>query len=293
MRLNQLQREKSSLTLWEVVKKNYTDHDGKDTISFRGTAGVGDFQYALNVAFMRAFLNQKPTNLTMHWFHDKDFLYHYEDPETIIERFDYSYNQMMWKHLVNVEHVFESNKRKVWRRRYYNVSPNADKKTFGFFNVWPWSDRIDSTPIPFKVTLWRPTFNGHQNVENGKMPWDITEWEQLILALEVLGYSVQEIDYRTPIREVFYHLRTADLCIAYEGMWNYVAKNFYKPTIVIGAVSITNKHTPFARALPLKEINNKDQFYTNLPLNIEEARQLSESALTVTKSILTGYPDAN
>ncbi len=79
------------------------------------------------------------------------------------------------------------------------------------------------------------------------MPMVAFQWEEVIhMIREVHGYRVIEIDYRTPIREVLYHIKTCRATISYEGMWHYVAKNCRKPMIVLSDDPITNTHTPDA-----------------------------------------------
>lgn len=288
--------EEKRITLWEVLHQQWLDKAfyGNDQLYFRGTSGAGDFNYALNVAYMKSFINQKPTQLTMHWFHDKDYQYHHEDPENIIEKFNYVHNHMMWKHMVSIEHIFNSDRDDIWKGRYINLSRGASRKTFGIYNIWPFCPSIDATSIPKKLVLWRPQFNIVPNTNNGKDPLTNKEWEDLLTSFEILGYSITEIDYRTPIREVFYHIRTAELCVSYEGMWHYIAKNFFKPSIVVSEYSVTHMHTPYALQIKPSFIQKDPRaIYVRLPELIQTAMLRSESAKTVIKGLLTGFQYAN
>lgn len=229
------------MSLWEFQLSRWTDNYGVDEIIWKTTPGIGDWMYGMNIAYMRAFVNQKPTKLQLNWFHSKDFEYHYEDPEPFMERFNYIHKHYMWKDMVNIEHVFNSTKLDMINKRYMGVTR---RKHSEFYRYWQFN--IDNTPTPRKITLWRPTGNSVQQMIGHKQSMTLREWELLIRTLENFGYTVVEIDYRTPIREAFYHIKTAECCISYEGMWHYVAKNMFKPHIVLNGGQITKWHTPAA-----------------------------------------------
>jgi len=230
------------------VLKNWDDFLGSDVIDWKTTPGVGDFMYGLNIAHMRAFVNQKPTTIRMHWYHPEDYYYHFEDPETIVERCDYIKKFYMWNYTVNVEHVFDSQDMALYKKRYYNVTTNR----FFLKNSWTFNIELDTSPVDKKIIMWIPTFNADAPREF-KNPYDPSSWVILSESLQNSGYQVVNIDYRTPISEVFYHIRTCELCISYEGMWHYVARNFFKPHIVISDQGITRWHTPSALQLDPSE----------------------------------------
>lgn len=52
----------------------------------KGTPGIGDAMFYMNIAHRFAYDNNVQVELQLHWDHDKDFKYHFEDPETIVER---------------------------------------------------------------------------------------------------------------------------------------------------------------------------------------------------------------
>jgi hypothetical protein len=43
-----------------------------------------------------------------------------------------------------------------------------------------------------------------------------------------------------------YHISNCEATVGYEGMWHFVAKNFWKPMIIFTKDNITNLHTPNA-----------------------------------------------
>ena len=81
-----------------------------EKVTWRGTHGVGDFMQALNCCYRYSYDTDKVINLEMHWEHDEDFLYHPDDPETIIDRMNFIHPKYFESERVEVTHVFNSDK---------------------------------------------------------------------------------------------------------------------------------------------------------------------------------------
>ena len=227
---------------WYEYTNNWKDNYGKDFIEWKGTPGIGDAMYGLNIAHMRAFVNQKPTTLVIHWYHSQDYLYHFEDPETIIERIEYLHSRYLWPSMVNLEHVFNSSDKQLYVQRYRNVFRYNGEPLARY---WSFDTKFFTTPKLNKIVIWRPSFNA-DHPRFFKLPLISYEWLSIINDLKNLDFEVVEIDYRTPVSEVFYHIRTAEFLLSYEGMWHYVGKNFFKPHMVLSDDPITKWHTPFS-----------------------------------------------
>tara|TARA_A100001515_G_scaffold43271_2_gene34170 strand:- start:8208 stop:9038 length:831 start_codon:yes stop_codon:yes gene_type:complete len=234
--------------LWQIIVSNWKDNYGVSDIKWKTTVGIGDSMYAFNSAYIRAFINQKPVNLELHYHFPKNYYYHFEDPESVDERAKFVLDRYMWKDIVNVTHVFNSQDFLLYRKKYTGVKKPWERNS-SFYKYWAFDQSIDTTPIDNKIVLWRPTFNAEQQVKSFKFPLLEWEWERLINLLKDFGYDVVEIDYRTPIREAYYHIRTCDCCISYEGMWHYISKNFFKPHIVITNSNLSVWHTPAAHII--------------------------------------------
>lgn len=231
------------MNLWKYWVGNWKDNYGLDTIRWKTTAGIGDSMYGLNIAFMRAFVNQKPTKFEINFYHDKEYAHHYEDPETVYDRFEYVRKRYMWPEMVHVKPVFNSTDTKLYKEFYQGITRRKNSELYRF---WSFDPTITTNPTPYKIVLWRPTFNAAQQLNGFKIPLLNHEWDRIIFALKSFGYEVVELCYRTPISEAMYHIRTCECCISYEGMWHYISKNFFKPHIVFSSSSITNWHTPHA-----------------------------------------------
>jgi len=86
-----------------------------------------------------------------------------------------------------------------------------------------------------KVTLFRDTFVHHGksvvgNAHRGKRPLSYNKWEIFIEYLRKY-FDVTEIEYRTPISEVMYHLQTCGVVLGYMGMWSEHASLLNTPMI--------------------------------------------------------------
>lgn len=243
-----------------------------EKVSWRGTPGVGDFMWALNSCHAHAAKNDINVELEMHWEHGEDYYHHFEDPETIIERMDYIHNFYTDKERVNVVHVFNSTGRySDWKfeddcvmeadgsKRIAAKQGAHDKKRF-WFEYGKFTDERggevpdnnfifrDSAFQPIndkRIVFWTPIMNA-EKPRTWKRLFSNRDWGMLITELRQNGFECHEITYRTPIREAMYLISTSRLCVCYDGMWHYVAKNFARPTAVISSEGITKYHTPNA-----------------------------------------------
>ena len=235
--------KKEMIDVWNDSKQKH--------IWVKGTIGAGDFMSGLNVAYFRSFVLEIPIEVEFHWYHDEDYEFHMEDPESIIEKFDYLH-QFYYQKGTNVTstHVFNSTDKNLHKKRYRHhrgVIKTNDYRCWSF-NI----DMLKVVTIPKKIVLWRQTFNAAAP-RTFKRAFDNDGWNYIVKSLKDQGYHVVEIDYRTPIREVMYHISNCEATVGYEGMWHMIAKNFWKPMIIFTKDNITNLHTPnawiFARGL--------------------------------------------
>lgn len=240
-----------------------------ELITWRGTPGVGDFMWALNCAHNYCYQYNKKVNLEFHWEHDKDYLHHFEDPETIIERLEYMHNFYHRKDDVKVTHVFAQKTRySDWKYsddcvlmddgRLRIAAINRGSKSRFWFQSGVYTDEMGGK-IPHadwifrenafletdrrKVVLWRPTFNA-EIPRTWKRMLTNDQWDAIIRSLVGAGLYVVELTYRTPIREAMYHIATCRQIVCYDGMWHYIARNYAKPMVVVSPEGITKYHTP-------------------------------------------------
>lgn len=247
-----------------------------ELVTWRGTPGVGDFMWALNSCHKHAADNNvSKINLEFHWEHGEDYLHHFEDPETIIERCNYIHNFYHDKDRVEVHHIFNAQGRyRHWKfaddivtdksgeKRIAAKSHGMEKARF-WFESDAYNDRSGS-PAPDnrwifrkdafpevdenRIVFWRPTWNA-EKPRTWKRQFSNEDWDMLILHFKALGFNMHELSYRTPASEAMYLISTARMVICYDGIWHYVAKNFARPLAVVSGEGVTKYHTPNALRL--------------------------------------------
>ena len=222
-------------------------------VEWKGTPGVGDFMMGLNCCHLIAQLIKEPVYMDIHWYHSQDYLFHCEDPETIIERFQYIHKFYKNYDQVKVNHIFQSNDMDLFEARYrgfLRTDKSRGQPPKGLTS-WVFNDTIRSVKTDEnKIVIWKPFLNAtpapewKKSISSGN--WNmITDW----YLTQKHKYQIVELSYRTPIREVMYHMSTCHAVVAYEGMWHYFARNLLKPTVIIGNNSIHLCHDP--QAVPL------------------------------------------
>ena len=252
-----------------------------ELVTWRGTPGVGDFMWALNSVHNHCYNNNIKATLEFHWEHDEDYLHHFEDPETIIERLEYIHNFYHRKDDVTVKHVFgEKTRYSDWKfsddfvkmddGRTRIAAINRGEKNRFWFQSGTYTDEMGgTTPRPNwifrqdafmetdqkKVVVWTPTFNA-EVPRTWKRILTKEQWDDIIRSLVGAGLYVVELSYRTPVREAMYHIATCRQIVCYDGMWHYIARNFCKPMIVVSPEKITKYHTPNAVRAGLEEKHN-------------------------------------
>jgi len=283
-----------------------------EKVTWRGTPGVGDFMWALNCVHLHAFETKTRVNLEMHWEHDEDYLHHFEDPETIIERMDYIHNFYHRQDDVVISHVFNSNGRYTdWKfeddvidaedgNRQILAIQGRHKNRFEFEsgryldekgsdapkNDWLFRQDAFRSTDKNSIVIWRPTFNA-EIPRTWKRILTNQQWDDIIKKLRRQGINITELTYRTPIREAMYHISRCRLVLCYDGMWHYIAKNFAKPLAVISGEKVTKYHTPHAlRISPLEESDLNIRFWMgNIPELLGHPKKKSQKYMEKMKFI--------
>lgn len=247
-----------------------------ELVTWRGTPGVGDFMWALNSCHRYAAdHNVRKINLELHWEHGPDYLHHFEDPETIIERCNYIHNFYHQQDRVEIHHIFNADGRyKDWKfnddvvleangeKRIAALNAHGFKARFWFQSGHYTDDRGATAPNndwifrpdafqdynPKRIVFWRPTWNA-ERPRTWKRIFTDSDWDLLIEHFTKLGFEMHELSYRTPASESMYLISTARMVICYDGIWHYVAKNFARPLAVISGEGVTKYHTPNALRL--------------------------------------------
>jgi len=262
--------------------------DNRGDLVVKGTPGIGDAMYALNLAYSRSFIFQNKILLTFCWYHNRRFNFHMEDPETIIEKIHYLHHFYKKDFCdVKIKHVFNCDDTQLWVDRHQGLHRRMLKKnSYSFkYNDWTFADWCRKKVIPKKIVMWNQT--GNANLPRPyKRPFGREEWTLAKDLMDMQGYDVVEIDYRTPIREAFWHINTCECTVSYEGMWHYVAKNFQKPMIVLTKDIITKHHTPNAMIYQVpKRLEHKIEYFYRFDKKVQRAKDYNKVEVDKFKAI--------
>lgn len=186
--------------------------------------GYGDFVTGLGYAHTSAIKYEIPVHIEFYWHHSKNHLFSPLDPETIVQRCDYIKSIMRPLPQVSVSHRF-----------------NADS-TFRFYNQldeWNPMHGLWYTSLPEKtekkhVAIWTTDFNisfpgSHKDPVNKR-------WNDIRTKLS--DYVLEEITYRTPVREAIEIVNRCEFGIGYDGLAHQLFKFMWKPLFVF----CTRKH---------------------------------------------------
>lgn len=180
--------------------------------------GYGDFVTGLGYAHSSAIKYQTPVNIEFHWNHSKDHLFSHLDSETIVERCDYIHSIMRPLPIVSVSHVFDSNP----DLRFYNQLDEFNP----LHGLW-YTD-IPANTEPKHVALWTTDFNvsfpGHWKDPVNK------RWKDIRSKLS--NYVIEEITYRTPVKEAIEIINRCEFGIGYDGLAHQLFKFMWKPLFV-------------------------------------------------------------
>lgn len=218
-------------------------------VDWRGTPGVGDILFGLNAVHMMVHLIRKrrpleQMTMNVFWEHPEDHLHHFEDPETIIERAEYLHNFYYDKDAVKMNHIFDSTDHEITKLRHRGFQrQRSPLAVLDGIPSWVFREDVWTDPVENKVVFWRPLFNA-ETPRGWKRTFFPEDWEKIIHILEMKGFNLVELTYRTPVREAMYHIRTCRFCIFYDGMWQYIARNLCKPVIALGDSGILEVHNP-------------------------------------------------
>lgn len=202
---------------------------GNDTFIAEGTYGYGDIVGAVAYA-----LKNKYKKICFLWFNDRkwcppDTRYHKDDPETVLERTNYIVRKMSYD--IEILHFIKE----TFVRPYYSYKKKHDKTLYSF---------IDDPEDYGHIALWTSKYNVDQLRSDPLREFkDPIHHDKIINALKILERPIEFVSYREPIHHTFEKIRTASICIGYEGMGQLIAKNYYKPMITFSRGIISKSTT--------------------------------------------------
>lgn len=260
-----------------------------DTLKWRGHHGVGDFMYGLNIAYYVSHILNEKITIRFFWDYDESFYWAHDDHETIFERLEYLHSFYHNKNkLVKIDHVYNyphvdrdfKGEMVLNLRRGYpaDAKPLPTGKSNHLtlateLNHWKFADFATKETVKDKVVIWKPFLNANKP-NRWKVVWTPWDWEIIIELLEQQNYKIHEIDYRTPVREAMYAIQRCEFVLAYDGMWQYIARNLFKPAIILGDNSIIRTHNPQACWFYRRSVDKKRKKpYDNLFYFLRDLRE--------------------
>lgn len=262
-----------------------------NTINFAGRTGLGDVMLGLNTAFyVSNYINQH-VDLNFYWKTDRDWSFHFEDPDTLVECQEFLVDKMhgFGSVDVSVTNIFNAEDIPIKGRDLHSGIERPDGyATLSNVNTWLFQERYLQVPIHEKlVVVWHPKLI-RTDMPSFKKSYDQSYWDLIIPLLKSLGYTVCEIDYRTPIREAFYLISRCRFVVAYNGVFHYLSKNLCKPMIVMGDSGILKTHNPQAKHFFAPHKDETERTLLDYIINIEENLVELDTKVDETKSMV--YP---
>lgn len=230
-----------------------------EKVRFRGTWGVGDFLWALDVCHNYCYENNTKINLEMHWETEEGHLETPDDPETIVERMTWIHTKFHRQEDVTVTHVYNSTLFVGG-----NTNPEKEKERFLFDSGafkgkqcppsnWVFKkDEYKHHIKTNKIVIWTPTYNS-EPPRKWKRFLTKDDWDAILSSLSAEGWITVELTYRTPIRDAYKQIQDADYVFCYDGMWHYIAKMFATPIFIPSWEGITGYHCPQVVCRPNKK----------------------------------------
>ena len=157
---------------------------------------------------------------------------HFEDVEPWEEKANFLFSKLDVDCKINVEHEV-IDKKFVWDRKIQDIS-FIDTPAVDIFrnNLKEKNNKVcfwmfDMNAISFRYKS-ESEFQRAGKIET----YSQDQWYEILRYLKS-RFDVVELDYRTPIREVYYHLSTCEFIFSYSGIYHNIATFLNKPIISI------------------------------------------------------------
>lgn len=188
-------------------------------VHWRSGFGYGDFITGLGYSHVASLKYLMPVDISFHWDHDIFYKTSSEDPETIIDRFNFIYSTMKQSSLVKVKAETCSK----FSARFINELDEFNP----VHGLW-----YSNLPLSYTrtVVLWRSKFNTYFPGIDKDPIFD--KWDYLIDYLEKKNFTIKEVTYRTPIIEVMNLISSCAFGVGYDGMVHQIFKYMWKPLLV-------------------------------------------------------------
>ena len=234
----------------------FLDEGNKIEVSLH-TASYFQLLNALSYAYQYALTSKMDLDVDVLWSSkcvDSNFNFqNCDELESFLEKFDYIDAMMEFpeRPTVHFNHIvvdglsvfskqkaeFSKKCRDVNYKRIKKIKSDVDAKAMH----WPLKNNLKK--IKNKVAFWKPTFTHKMMGESEDTPWVGTqsakgmytyhEFEKIKHNFQRLGYNVVELEYRLPVRDIYYHLSTSEFSFGYNGLCQNISVCLGTPTILL------------------------------------------------------------
>lgn len=126
-----------------------------------------------------------------------------------------------------------------YSNKYTNLFRYENAKVVGENIGYPKLTPIQATDNRNFICVWHP-FDNPVKADSDKMPIEEKEFFDFF---DNLGIHVEYITYNTDIDLIFDRIRTAKLCVGYEGLGQQIAYHFNKPLITLSRLPYVSMNT--------------------------------------------------
>ena len=200
---------------------------------FLGSSGAGDNIRSLSAMVSLSKKLTSPQIFELAWRKNHFETLPFQDQqETFQYQFDYLLRFIKNKNF-SVDHVIVSDdewkrhrKPLKWESFYGDGIYSFASKSVNFHTSLKTEKK--------KLVICRDTFVHHGVLKEGnkKKYFEYNQWQKIIYFFKK-HFKVVELEYRTPISEVMYHLATCEILFTYDGMWHKHAACLNKPRITL------------------------------------------------------------
>lgn len=226
-------------------------------------ASYFEMTMVLSYCYTLARYYEKDLEVEVLWsdYYLEDNLYYknWDETESSLDRFNFLHSMIEFKGDVKIHFnhkilegglaVGEKFKKQFYKEKcvpFHKLMQglaNRDECQDNRVLLWPLRNCLER--IPNKVTFWKPTFvhkmwgqaddvkwvGGPGRMKYSHLLYYYNEWNEILENLKN-SYDVVEIEYRTPVREVYHHLSTSQFTFGYNGICQSISVGLSTPTIL-------------------------------------------------------------
>lgn len=249
-------------------------------LNWKGKIGYGDIASPICYAHNIACRFDIPVDLRFHWPHKQGVKINPLDAETLDERANYIFQRMVPQD-VTLTHIFSS---RLSSDMLFEYGVKRDSMVYEYKDQYHnfWYSTETCVTSNFDTLVIGGSHNNSESLKTfeklpsekiGRKGWKDPigqeNWKHVIEKLST-KYKIVEVDYRTPIAELYRVLSRARGFIGYHGSTAWIARLFQIPMIVFSSKVSVSQHAFFNAAI---KTQCEETFLNNIETYFEHSRQ--------------------